>query len=94
MGSIAFFGQFKLTTSSGKHLEGISHAHLVSSTYKLITSDTDTDDLSVVFDRDRGSRRDELTNNKCIKGKYHVRFMLEDVFGFAEHQEKATYGLG
>ena len=31
-------------------------------------------------------------NNKIIKGKYHVRIMLKDVFGFAEHQEKATYG--
>ena len=29
-----------------------------------------------------------------IKGKYHVKIMLKDVFGFAEHQEKATYGVG
>ena len=28
------------------------------------------------------------------KGKYHVRIVLKDVFGFSEHQEKATYGLG
>ena len=29
-GPIALFNNFKLTTSSGKHLEDISHAHLVS----------------------------------------------------------------
>ena len=32
--------------------------------------------------------------NKNIKGKYHLRIMLKDVFGSAEGQEKATYGLG
>ena len=35
-----------------------------------------------------------MTDNKKVKGKYHLRFMLKDVFGFEEHQEKATYGLG
>ena len=35
-----------------------------------------------------------MTNNKNVKGKYHVRIYLKDVFGFVEHQEKATYGLG
>ena len=34
-----------------------------------------------------------MTNNKNVKGKYHVRIYLKDVFGFAE-QKKATYGLG
>ena len=62
--------------------------------YKLITSAKDTDDLSIGFDRDRGRRRDELTYNKNTKGDNHVRFMLKDVFGFAQHQEKATHGLG
>ena len=36
-GPIALFSNFKLTTSSGKHLEDISQAHLVSLMYKLIT---------------------------------------------------------
>ena len=54
--------------------------------YKLTSSAKDTDDLSVGFDRDRGSRRQELTINKNKKGKYHVRIMLKDVFGIAEHQ--------
>ena len=46
------------------------------------------------FDRDRGGTRDELACNKNIKGKCHLGIMLKDVFGFAEHQENATYGLG
>ena len=35
-----------------------------------------------------------MTNNKCIKGKYHERKIPKHVFGFAEHQEKAICGLG
>ena len=35
-----------------------------------------------------------MTNNKSVKGKYHLRIMLKDVFGFAERQEEATYGVG
>ena len=94
MGPIAFFSNYKLTTSSGKHLEEISHAHIVSLMYKLFTSCKDRDDLSIGFDRNRGRRKNELTNNKTIKGKYHIRSYLKDIFGFAEHQEQGTYGLG
>ena len=28
-----------------------------------------------------------------MKGKFLVRVMLKDIFGLAEYQEKATYGL-
>ena len=62
--------------------------------YKLLSSSKGSDDLSIGFDRDRTRRRNELTNNKNIKGKYHIRIYLKDVFGFAEYQEKGTYGLG
>ena len=93
-GSIALSSSYKLTTSSRKHLEDVSHPHIVSLMYKLITTAKGCDDSSIGFDRDRTRRRNELTNNKNIKGKYHVRIYLKDVFGFAEHQEKATYGLG
>ena len=62
--------------------------------YKLLTSSRDSDDLSIGFDRNRGRRKNELTDNKTIKGKYHIRIYLKDIFGFAEHQEKGTYGLG
>ena len=94
MGPVALFSNYKLTTSSGKHLEEVSHAHIVSLLYKLITTAKGCDDLSIGFDRDRTRRGKELTDNKNVKGKYHVRIYLKDVFGFAEHQEKATYGLG
>ena len=91
---IALFSNYKLTTSSGKHLENIDHAHIVSLMYKLLTSSRGSDDLSSGFDRDRNRRQRELTNNNSQKGKYHVRIYLKDVFGFAEYQQKATYGLG
>ena len=62
--------------------------------YKLITSSKGSDDLSIGFDRSSARRRGEMTTNKNVNGKFHLRIMLKDVFGFAEHQEKATYGLG
>ena len=93
LGPIALFSNFTLTTSSGKHLEDISHAHLVSLMSKLITYSKDCDDLSIGFGRSRNRRRDEVAQNKNIKSKYHLRIMLKDGLGFAEHQEKATFGL-
>ena len=58
-----------MTTSTGKYLEDISHSHIVSSMYKLKTSATDSDDLSIELDRDRNGRQRKLTNNKNVKGK-------------------------
>ena len=51
--------------------------------YKLITSSRGSDDLSIGFDRSRDRRQRELINNKIIKGNYHVRIYLKDIFGFA-----------
>ena len=85
---IALFSNFKLTTSSGWHLEDNSHAHNVPLLYKLIRSAKDSDDFSIGFDRDHGRRQRDLINNKNIKGKCHVRIMLKEFFGFAENQEK------
>ena len=62
--------------------------------YKLLTSSKDSDNLSIGFDRNRGRRKNELSKNKSIKSKYHIRIYLKDIFGFAEHEEKGTYGLG
>ena len=62
--------------------------------YKLLISSRGSDDLSIVFERDRNRRQRELTNIKSQKGKYHVRLYLKDVFGFAGNHQKATYGLG
>ena len=64
LGRIALFSNFKLTTSSGKHLEDISHAHLVSLMYKLITSSKKSNDFLIGFDRSRNRKRDELAQNK------------------------------
>ena len=94
LGAIALFSVYKLVTSSSKHLEEVTHAHFVSLTYKLVSSSKDSDDLSIGFDRNRGRRKNELSNNKNIKGKYHTRIYLKDILGFSECQEKATYGLG
>ena len=94
LGPISLFSNFDLTTSSGKHLQDISHGRIVSLMYKLISSAKDTNDLSIGLGHSRNGRRHELTSNKHIKGNYHLRIMLKDVFGFVGHQEKATYGLG
>ena len=94
LGPIALFSNYKLTTSSSKHLEEISHAHFVSLMYKLLTSSKDSEDSSIGFDRSRGRRKNKLYNNKSIKGKFHIRIYLKDIFGFAGYQEKVTYGLG
>ena len=87
VGPMALLSNFKLTTSSGKHLEDISHAHIVSLMYKLLTSSRGSNDLSIGLDRDRGRRKDELAQNKNVKSKYHLRGMLFYLFGFDESQE-------
>ena len=50
--------------------------------------------MSISFDRSRDRRKQELTNNKNIKGKYHVSLYHRDVFEFAHWQYKATIRLG
>ena len=87
------FSNYKLATSSGKQLEEINHAHIVCLMYKLLSSSEGSYDLSIGFDRDRNRRKRELSNYKNIKSKYHVRIYLGDIFGFAEHQKRGTYGL-
>ena len=94
LGPIAFLSDKKLTASSGKHLEDISHAHIFSLKFKILTTGRDSDILSISFDRDRKRRQRELTNNKIIKRKCHVRFMSKDLFGFLQCQERGVFGLG
>ena len=50
--------------------------------------------MSYGFDSDRNSIQRELANNKNRKGEFHLRIRLKGIFGFAEHHEKATLGLG
>ena len=80
LGPIVLFSNFKLTKSSGKHLEDISHAHIVSLMCKLLSSAKDSDDLSIGSDRNRRSKRNELNNNKNLTGRYHVRILLKGFF--------------
>ena len=91
---IALFNIYKLNRSSGKQLEYITQAQIASLMYKLLTSSRGSDGLSIGFNRSRDRRQRELTNNKKTKAKNHVTIMLKDIFGFVEHQEKATYGFG
>ena len=56
--------------------------------YKLLTSTRGSDDLSMGFDRSRDRRKQELTNNKNIKGKHHYSIYPRDVFGIAQWQKK------
>ena len=58
-GPIALVSNYKLQSSSGKHIEEINHAHIVCLMYKLITSARNSDDLSIGFDRDRERRQRE-----------------------------------
>ena len=87
---IISFSKYKLSSNSGKHLKDISHAHTVSPVYKPITSTTDTDDLSIGFDRDLDRRQRELTHYKIKKSKFHLTIYSKDIFGFAERQKKTT----
>ena len=92
LGPIALSSNLKLTTSSGKHLEDISHSHIVSLMYKLITSNKNSYVLSIGFDRNHNRSKDELVPKEQTKGKYHLRIMLKDIFGFVGSQEKANDG--
>ena len=87
--TIAFFSNYKLPTSSRKHLGDISHAHIVFLLYKLLTTSRDIDDLSIGLDGDGNRRQRELTNTKNIKENYHIRFMLRDVFGVLLNTNKS-----
>ena len=61
---IALLSSYKLLTSSGKHLEEISRAHIVCLMDKLITNAKGPDDLFTGFDRDLGRNQRELIEKK------------------------------
>ena len=91
---IASSGIYKLTTSSGKLLEEINHAQNVSLMYKILSSSKESDDLSLGFDRSRDRRKRDLTNNKNIKSKYHLRIYLRDIFGFKQKPRNSNLWSG
>ena len=92
LGLVALF-KYKVTTSSRKQLKSITLGDIACLRYKILTNARDCDDLSIGFRRDRDTRKRELTNNKGMKGKYHVGIFINDIFGLAQHQLKGTYGL-
>ena len=94
LGPVALFNKYRLSSSSGKEIEEIDNAHVICLTHKLISSSRDSDDLSIGFHRSNEVRERELTDIKTTKGNYHVRIYLADIFGFAEHHDNCTYGLG
>ena len=91
---IALISNYKLTTSSGKHLEEINQAHFVSLMYKLLSSSKESDALSIGFDLSRDRRKRELTNNKNIKGKYYLRIYSRDIFGFCRTPRNSNLWVG
>ena len=72
LGPLGLFSTYKLKTSSDIVLEEVSYAHIACLMCTLITSNRNSDDLSIGFDRSRDRRKQELTNNKNQKGKFHV----------------------
>ena len=99
LGPTVLFSQYKLSTFIEKLSEPIDHPLLVTLISKLLKSSFGQNDLSIGFDRDRTQRQLDLSIGTAIplplniKGKLHLEMYLEDVFGFAETQKKATYGL-
>ena len=59
-----------------------------------ILSSEGSDDSSIGFQKNIEASEKELTNNRTNKRLYLFKFFDKDVFCFAEHQEKAAYGLG
>ena len=94
-GPIASLRNYISTTSSGKHLGDTDHAHVVPSTYKLITGSKGSEYLSIGFNIDRELRqREQIFEKKIQKVDMDGGFKLRDVIHFAVHQEKTTYDLG
>ena len=62
--------------------------------YKLKTSSSWIDDLSIGSDRNRLRGQQELRSNKNANGKNRITILLTDVFGFEERHEKVNGGLG
>ena len=57
-------------------------------------SKTRQGDLSLEFDHDRSTRKNEVIGIKTIKGRIRFTKRSKIVVGFVKHQENATYGSG
>ena len=97
LGPIVLFSEYKFTTSSGKHLENTTNGRIICLMYKLIRrSKEDSNDLSIGFHHDMGEKIREFRDNSddFTRGNLNVSIFSRDIFGFAQHKENATYGLG
>ena len=82
-----------MTSSSRKEMDENDNAHVNCLLYKLISGSRDNDDLSIGFQWSIKAREREMTNNKTITGKYHVRIYLNGFFSFAEYHDLCIYVL-
>ena len=68
--------------------------------YEKLTSSFGQNDHSNGFERDRGRRREKFSNkgNHVLpinaKRTMHLGLQVNDVYAFAENEEKATYEPG
>ena len=69
----ALFNKYRLTSSSATEIEEIDNALVICLLHKVISISRDSDDLSIGFHRSNEVRERELSENKRIKGNYHVR---------------------
>ena len=93
LGSAGLLSKYKLTTSSGRHLEDIEHVHTACLMYNLLTTARGWDDLSIGFDGSRDRRQREKSNNENIKGKYDVRIYLSIFLDLPNVKKKVHTGL-
>ena len=83
-----------MPSSSGTELEENDRAHFACLMYKLVLSSRHSDDKPIDLLRSINAWERKMTNIETSNGKYHVKIYWKDIFGFAEHQGNATYGLG
>ena len=71
--STALFSNYELTSSSGKRLEEINHAHIASLMYKLLTSGEDCKDsdelcnrLKLLLQKNYAGNNSDLINQEIV----------------------------
>ena len=85
-GPRASFSEGKLTTSNVKSSESFVHPNVLSLMYELTKSSFGQNDLSFGFKRDQSRRREDSSSRavmflpKYVRGFFHLRVLLKDVF--------------
>ena len=91
-----FFSDYNLPFSTGEQSETSTNAHIICFLYNLLTNGKHRDDSSIGLHHSAAEKLIEFLDYKHVntRGKVYVRISSINVFGFAEHQKKATFGLG